>query len=565
MGIPSLYKNIIKRYPKVIISKPTNVDYFLMDFNSSIYRVLEKLEVINDTNIINGVIENTALLVREINPRKVLYLALDGSPPRAKMIQQRNRRFKSVLEAKIKNQLRQKHGLPAKNSSWNTSNLTPGTKFMKKLSDKLHSEAKKGIFGKICVIISDTSVPGEGEQKLIPYMMNIRGKYNFCIYGEDGDLIILSLISRKDNITILRDEIDGRKYISIDEYKKSSIEYLGIDTTKYDPHCIFNDYSFLSMICGNDFMKPLPFLAVKNGGFDTVINIYNKLLNDEYMIVMKNGRVKINTHFFKEIIEELCKIEWGSTKRLYQQWSSEPPKYDNEYETEFDRNWSIMEHTPYSASYHPSHKTFMTQISQINYTENMRSLKNSYYSYYFNINESNMMKYNKMRAVICNNYLKTLIWNARYYFEGGLPPDWSWYYIYRVAPFPSDIKFVLSKITDINTHFKFTLGKPYTPLHQLMLVLPRESKEILPKPYQKLFDGKLSKYYPSDYELDILTGLKWIYTEPILPEINEQEVYDEMKKIKLDKNNSNRNVIVDNPSIINLGKPEKKRIKIIKK
>ena len=125
MGVPSYFKNIIQTYNDILIvkeifNKPINNLFF--DLNCLIHPCCRGL---TDENIMYETIYDYIIKIINIcKPSDKVYLAIDGVCPRAKIEQQRKRRFSSALEKKI----------------WDTNAITPGTPFMKKLNKFLKSK-----------------------------------------------------------------------------------------------------------------------------------------------------------------------------------------------------------------------------------------------------------------------------------------------------------------------------------------------------------------------------------------------------------------------------------------
>jgi len=96
------------------------------------------------------------------------------------------------------------------------SNAAFRTEFMNELNKAFHFFIKKLIdeddsLRKLKIVFSGCYVPGEGEHKLLEYIRKMKKAKNFnpnevfCIYGQDADLIMLSLTTHLRNILILRE------------------------------------------------------------------------------------------------------------------------------------------------------------------------------------------------------------------------------------------------------------------------------------------------------------------------------------------------------------------------
>ena len=122
-------------------------------------------------------------------------IAIDGVAPSAKMNQQRSRRFRSAQEAKEKEvdkeellkMLKKQNGgvLPAETlesmakKAFDSNSITPGTPFMDILAGSLRYWCAYKLntdpgWAKMKIIISDATVPGEGEHKIMDFIRRQR-------------------------------------------------------------------------------------------------------------------------------------------------------------------------------------------------------------------------------------------------------------------------------------------------------------------------------------------------------------------------------------------------------
>ena len=212
------------------------VDNLYLDMNGIIHpccHPIDKPQPKSEIEMFNLIFEYTDKIINIVRPQQTLYLAIDGVAPRAKMNQQRSRRFRTAIDAEEKVQreasIRNKWadegikftGKPTQNTDtvFDSNVITPGTEFMHNLSkalqlyivERLHSTDK---WKNLKVIFSDAFVPGEGEHKILDFIRSQRAQpeYNIntshCIYGADADLIMLGLSTHEPHFYILRESVE---------------------------------------------------------------------------------------------------------------------------------------------------------------------------------------------------------------------------------------------------------------------------------------------------------------------------------------------------------------------
>ena len=133
------------------------------------------------------------------------------------------------------------------------------------------------------------------------------------------------------------------------------------------------------------------------------------------------------------------------------------------------------------------------------------------------------------------NYLESLYFTLNYYFVGC--PSWSWHYKFRIAPLLGDVYSYLNEKKDIEKFNKFELGNPMTPFQQLLFILPPQNKEILPEVLHPIMiDDKVgaTQFYPESIRIDAAFGGKTMYSEAILPEINDKYLINIIEKYEKD-------------------------------
>lgn len=97
------------------------------------------------------------------------------------------------------------------------------------------------------------------------------------------------------------------------------------------------------------------------------------------------------------------------------------------------------------------------------------------------------------------NYIEGICWTMLYYYQGCA--SWQWYYGYHYTPMASDMH-GLSQLC-----IGFCLGVPFSPLEQLMAVLPPKSAHCIPAPCRELMiaqSSPIKDFYPLDFKVHII-------------------------------------------------------------
>jgi len=313
----------------------------------------------NEAEIFECIFDALDRMFNIIRPRKLLYLAIDGPAPRAKMNQQRSRRFRAAKESEEMKQLKEEKKIEIernggrlpppdpKKEKFDSNCITPGTGFMDRLAKALRFYVSERLnkdsgWHNLNVILSDASVPGEGEHKIIDYIRKQRNtpthdpNTHHCIWGADADLIMLGLATHEPNFTIVREEFvygkpkpcplcgsvecsgivectglpEGAEDKEPPVFSKSNYIFIRIGTVRewiaqelqipnlpipWDLENIIDDWVLLCFFVGNDFLPHLPSLEIREGAIDKLVGIYKKVVVDTGKYMTKDGSANLDS------------------------------------------------------------------------------------------------------------------------------------------------------------------------------------------------------------------------------------------------------------------------------
>ncbi|GAB5372833.1 hypothetical protein AAMO2058_001698500 [Amorphochlora amoebiformis] len=733
-GVPAFFAWLAGKYPSILsdvdIAKGgvqeawDRVDNLYLDMNGIIHPCCHP-EGKEQPKSEDEMMKNLAKLIDDLvlmaQPRNILYLAIDGVAPRAKMNQQRSRRFRAARERTIKDKIIFKvqkemaskgFRVPIPAPTWDHNVITPGTEFMTKVASFIREYVRQrqassrpgSPWNGLKVLICDATVPGEGEHKIMELVRRQRNQENYdpntrhVIVGEDADLIMLALATHEPHFSILRVKQqlhnqcprcmrfghrantcdqppkrgdEGRKYHLVSITRLRSFihgEFLAAATNlqhqdpwpnprestrdpgksvqnpgdsapmdldgsqqsqrvsgSVDLERVIDDFVFLCIFVGNDFLPHLPGLEIREGALDVLLREYKKVLplegyltesgevRDKPLAVLlqaigrfepkilmmreksyeaKASKKKTPCPYFsperptncrhgdrcrfqhqgynprggqaiaklKKMLSEIDQRNLRSSRRIHDQrmpksgsdkhhiasldYGATPQEekekiikatFDDrvKFELELAKEKSIK------LAYQRALKTPKNHQNPTKTSENapdspdkIQPASPEFDSRYYETKFGYIDE--RVKREICREYLSGMRWVLQYYFQRCA--SWDWFFPFYYAPLACDMhKEITEQIardsqainSDPNAknseasggnvenidgiqRSRFTpawnsQGSPLKPVHQLMAVLPPDSKHCLPLGYRELMVNKSSTiidFYPVDFQID---------------------------------------------------------------
>ncbi len=324
------------------------------------------------------------LLLKELDkclsiakPTKSITLAFDGPPSAAKLATQRRRRFGIIMRnikkkermnfliekglilppAKIKkNSSKYKKALRKEEREELTLAITPGTEFMKRSEDavlywawqRLSNRRGKMQIQNCRIYISPSSVPGEGEVKLLDWLFQagqfsqhtnkvrhnvpiIKRGESVAIMGGDSDLVLEGLIippSITHNVFVILPSESNKSYaVSLWQTTLTLSKFLGKRFEPDDTMRIRTDLVLLLIMNGNDYLPKLRGSSGFNKLFHTYLYILKKWLSKKPEggedSVKEEGQGSQNPYFI-----DPNTLEWNLpfTMHFFETLSNNAPK-----------------------------------------------------------------------------------------------------------------------------------------------------------------------------------------------------------------------------------------------
>lgn len=419
------------------------------EYKSSGDFVLQRMKELH----IKEILKTLDDIIGIVNPQKRVIIAVDGVVPESKMVQQRQRRFKSVAGRD-------------ETVFFDNNSISPGTDLMEEIESRviawMNSRKSPDI------ILSGHLTPGEGEHKIFEYLRGLRGdtELRTVIYGMDTDLIMLSLLEEK-KIYLMRESFHKKgmfDYISISGLKETLDELM----ENPDAH---KDFVMIIYLIGNDFVPHMPGLEDRDSCIDTMIEVY--------------GNLKL--HFTRG-----SDVDWSNLSKFIVALSEREPALLYEVHIQGMRYpMTSLEKNIHGEEF--DYGGFRSDWYKNAFASKASSAVTDIYS--VPVDEDQLI------TKMCFQYCSMISWMFKYYSEGTSSVRFNHKYMFHHTPILSDLA---SFLESNNGSFSLWEKEPlrgesimFSALHQLVYILPPQSMNLLPKEFQQIYlQRELIDYFP---------------------------------------------------------------------
>eukprot|EP00754_Rhynchopus_humris_P016953 Rhum_TRINITY_DN14535_c4_g2::Rhum_TRINITY_DN14535_c4_g2_i1::g.98303::m.98303/K12618/XRN1, SEP1, KEM1; 5'-3' exoribonuclease 1 len=548
MGVPKFFRFFAERYPCVINSFdgeiPIVIDNLYLDANGIIHVCSHNNDDLQEALSTDEMARNMCNYIERLfsvaQPQKNFVICVDGVAPRAKMNQQRQRRFRKESDTAEAVEKAKKEGVEVPESLFDSNMISPGTELMDLFCEHFKFFLQLKIqndpsWQNVNVVFSGHDAPGEGEHKIMDFIRARRLSAGYdpdethCLYGLDADLIHLALASHETHVVLLREVVRFEAMKDMD--KKASLKRRGLTNQPLpsaDQYVLlhieaFRDYfrldvssgarfnaatirwsqcssDFVLMCClvGNDFLPSLPHITIKDGAIPRMFQVYRDMLaQGRYLSWGK-------------------KIQWQHVNEFMRKLGTDELQIIQESEKQQRAYYArLMKMDP------------TREFPTVPHTMRVDDAKAAYYQSKFNL-EYRGGAHGPAAAVVkqvATDWVTGIEFVWRYYTEG--PPSWGWYFPHHYAPFCSDIGGLdLAAIAD---GVSFKQGSPLLPFQQLVGVLPPASiKRGLPSCYHDIPRSPAIRYaFPDTLDVDREGATSPWEGVVLIPFINEADILSE--------------------------------------
>jgi 5'-3' exonuclease len=615
MGLPGFFAWILKHYAKDILINclKKNPKYLYIDanclFHPECFKILEGYQNSNLEELkeymFKRIVNFLDFLEKFVDPSVMMYIAVDGSAPLAKIVQQRKRRYSTEINAVEINEIKIKHGISIADA-WSNTSITPGTEFMQDLHKYLLKHYKTKDHTKLKYIYSSYHTPGEGEHKILQHIKkNTQVDDDIIIYGLDADLIFLAMASNRSNIYLLREQtlFQSKKQIKTPSSSTSTPQFPFMNTPNSQASSQFpkqkSDISSESNDTKdsleekkekveipfdyiNDVSREMTFVSIKETRCAYNKDIKQRLENLNWTAKIKEidfsndlificfllgndflphfPSINIHNDGLDELIESYMKtllvlkyplIE-GNVKinNVFFQMMIEDMGIKEEEYFKYNHNDSMNKIKRRRCFEEDAFKKDMWELNnlknvEVNDTINLGKDEKDVWKYrYYQEHFKLTGKQDKFIDDLAKLYINGIKWITEYYFFEC--PDWRWSYPCHHAPFISDIaKYMKDNNVDLN-QIQFTPNKHVPIMSQLVSVLPPACKYYLPESYHHLAsDSPIEDMFPAKVQVDSLYKSQRYQCVPLIPYLDINRVLKATANLQLTKKEKERSEIID--------------------